>query len=138
MQNQLDIVTKWCHDNGLIINATKTKIMHIKPPHFNYTPIKIKFHNIDCLHNQNNISDTCTSYIEAVSSYKYLGVFVDSHFKWNTHVENLQKKLRKSAYSLFHLSNCATYNVLRQAYFSLSESYIRHGITAWGKKKKKN
>ena len=41
MQNQLDIATKWCHDNGLIINATKTKIMHIKPPHFNYTPIKL-------------------------------------------------------------------------------------------------
>ncbi|KAI8123357.1 hypothetical protein CVS40_5894 [Lucilia cuprina] len=33
---------------------------------------------------------------------------------------------------LYHLSNCATYDVLRQAYFSSAESYIRHRITAWG------
>ena len=53
-------------------------------------------------------------------------------FKWKYHIENLQKKLRKSIFVLYHLGNCATYDVLRQAYFSLAESYIRHGITAWG------
>lgn len=132
LQNQFDIATKWCHDNGLLINATKTKVMHIKPPHLNNTSIQIKFHDRECLHNKNSTNDTCNTYIEVVNSYKYLGVYIDSSFKWNLHVENIQKKLRKSAYALYHLSNCATYNVLRQAYFSLSESYIRHGITAWG------
>ena len=39
---------------------------------------------------------------------------------------------------LYHLSNCASYNVLRQAYFSLAESYIRHVITAWGNVKYKS
>ena len=33
MQNQFDTATKWCHDNGLIINASKTKLMHIKQTH---------------------------------------------------------------------------------------------------------
>ncbi|XP_046812429.1 putative uncharacterized protein DDB_G0282133 [Lucilia cuprina] len=132
MQSQLNIATRWCHDNGLIINAQKTKIMHIKPRHFIDTDIKIKFHDMNCLHNINNINDTCTTYIELVTTYKYLGVYVDNNFKWNTHVDYLQKKLRKSAFMLYHLSNCATYNVLRQAYFAVVESYLRHGIAAWG------
>lgn len=132
MQNQFDTATKWCHDNGLIINASKTKIMHIKPPHFNDNNIAITFHDTQCLHNPNKSTDACTTIIEQVTVYKYLGVLVDSNFKWNMHVDELQKKLRKTAYALFHLGTCATYTVLRQAYFSLSESYIRHGIAAWG------
>lgn len=40
--------------------------------------------------------------------------------------------MRKSSYILYHLSNCAPCRVLLQAYYSLAESYIRHGITARG------
>lgn len=137
MQTELDIATKWCHDNGLIINASKTKIMHIRPPHFPITEISLKFHDTDCLHNavnnvNNNNNDNCSTHIEIVNNYKYLGIYVDEHFKWKTHITNLHKKLRKSSYMLYHLSNCATFSVLKQAYFSLAESYLRHGITAWG------
>lgn len=42
------------------------------------------------------------------------------------------KKLRQSTFALYHLSKCSPYKVLKQAYFSLAESYLRHGITAWG------
>lgn len=136
MQHQLNNATKWCHDNGLIINATKTKLMHIKARHLLDSPIKLIFHNTECLHQQtlntNASNETCNTVIELVQSYKYLGVYVDSNFKWKTHIENVRTKLRKSSYMLYHLSNCAPYSVLRQAYFSLAESYLRHGITAWG------
>lgn len=134
MQHELNTVTKWSHDNGLVINASKTKLMHIKPPHLATYNINLKFHDYQCLHNSNILSntDTCSSIIEIVKTYKYLGVYVDENFKWLTQIQELRKKLRKSAYSLFHLSNCANFNVLKQAYFALSESYIRHGITAWG------
>lgn len=142
LQEQLDLANKWCHDNGLIINANKTKIMHIKPPHLTSYNIELKYHNYDCLHkntfNTLNVNDTCSTIIEKVDSYKYLGVHIDSSFKWKNHIENIQKKLRKSSYVLSHLSNCATYDVLRQAYYSLAESYLRHGITAWGNKKYKS
>lgn len=107
--------------------------MHVRPPHLIQKNIKLTFHDSNCLHDVNNLNnDTCTTYIEMVTSYKYLGVYVDNHFKWNVHVEKLQKKLQKCAFMIYHLGNCATYNVLRQAYFSMVESYIRHGIAAWG------
>lgn len=133
MQNELNIITKWSHDNGLVINAAKTKLMHIKPRHLLNHKFNLVFHNNQCIHKTNlsNI-DTCNTTIENVKTYKYLGVYVDENFKWLTHVQNLRKKLKKSAYSLFHLSNCTPFTVLKQAYFSLAESYLRHGITAWG------
>ena len=49
MQDQLKTAAKWCHDNGLVINATKTKIMNIKSPHFSNCNILVKFHNNECL-----------------------------------------------------------------------------------------
>lgn len=133
MQNELNIVTRWCHDNGLIINATKTKLMHIKAPHLVNHEINLIFHNNQCLHNSKpHTVNMCNVLIEKVKTFKYLGVYVDDNFKWLSHIQNLRKKLRKTAYSLFHLSNCSPFDVLKQAYFSLTESYMRHGITAWG------
>lgn len=135
MQKELNNITRWCHDSGLIINAGKTKIMHIRPRHIPHTEVKITFHNTECLHrtqNRSQTDDTCSTYLEIVNTYKYLGVHLDNHFKWNLHIDSLQTKLRQSSYALYHLSNCAPDNVLRQAYFSLAESYLRHGITAWG------
>lgn len=137
MQHQLDTAVRWCHDHGLIINASKTKLMHIKPPHFRYVNIKLIFHSTECLH-KNKLSafnyniDQCSTTIEIVNTFKYLGVHVDQNFKWKTHIEEVRKKLRKAAYMLHHLSYCSNNMVMRQAYFSLAESHIRHGITAWG------
>lgn len=136
MQQELNVITKWCHDNCLVINATKTKIIHFKPPHFKHNDIKIKFHDYECIHNarthneMNN--DSCSTFIELVNTYKYLGVNLDHNFKWKIHIQDLHKKLRKTAFALYHLGNCSTFEVLKQAYLSLAESYLRHGITAWG------
>ena len=51
MQKQLNIASKWCHNNGLIINAQNTKLMHIKSQFFTGSNIVIKFHDMNCLHN---------------------------------------------------------------------------------------
>lgn len=88
MQNELNTMTKWCHDNGLIINATKTKIIHFRPRHIPRTHITPIFHNTQCLHRiSNNTIDSCTTKIELVESYKYLGVYLDEFFKWKTHTD---------------------------------------------------
>lgn len=136
MQKELNAINRWCHDSGLIINANKTKIMHFRARHMPQSDISITYHETDCIHktNINNtpINDACKTNIEIVNTYKYLGLHLDIHFKWKTHIEALQNKLRSTAYALYHLSNCSPTNILRQVYFSLGESYLRHGITAWG------
>lgn len=137
MQEEFNAVTAWCHDQGLVINAKKTKIMHIRPPHIQKAVLKIKMHDTNCLHNAGNhmqlkSDDSCEIFIENVSTYKYLGIIVDYNFKWSYHIRALETKLRQSTYALFHLSNVCTAEVLRQCYFGLVESHLRHGILAWG------
>lgn len=137
MQHQLDTALKWCHDHGLVINSSKTKLMHIKTPHLPHADIQLKFHSTECIHNNklmgfNYANDNCQTLIELVNTYKYLGIYVDQNFKWHVHVEEVRKKLRKASYILYHLSFCSNKMVMRQVYYSLAESHIRHGITAWG------
>lgn len=108
MQIELNKITKWCHDRGLIINASKTKLMHFRPRHLPETRRELIFQSNDCLHKTyynnklNRIpTETCTTRIEQVKTYKYLGVHLDVFFKWKTHVEHLQKKLKRQLMHYF-------------------------------------
>lgn len=137
MQTEFDEVVRWCHDNGLIINCKKTKLMHIRPPHILRTQIKIRFHNFECLHKNKsqqclNLLDDCRDIIDTVNVYRYLGVEVDCNFKWHSHIKYVCKRLRQSTYALYHLSNYTSFSVLKQVYFSLVESVLQYGIVAWG------
>lgn len=136
-QSEFDEISRWCHDNRLVINSKKTKFMHIRPPHIPRTEIKLKIHNTDCLHENYDKraidpNDLCNDLIENVSSYRYLGVEVDYNFKWDSHIERTCKRLRQSLFAILHLSNYTSFSVLKQAYFSLVESVIQYGIVAWG------
>ena len=55
-------------------------------------PIKCKEMFINFLHNSNFLLKPIIigdNVIECVTSYKILGVFMDSDLKWNNHVENI-------------------------------------------------
>ncbi|XP_075150930.1 uncharacterized protein LOC142225039 [Haematobia irritans] len=134
MQTELNNIARWCHDNGLIINADKTKLLHIRLPSLSNTSIKLKFHSTQCLHSYRNSADndSCETFIEVVDEIKYLGVVVDKYFNWKSHIQELNKKLRKALYILYHLNNSAPLAVTKQAYFALVESQLRHGITSFG------
>ena len=125
LQNELDNISKWAHDNGLIINVQKTKIMHIMPHMQKSQKIRIFCRDIAC--EQSKIHE-----LEVVQSIKYLGVIVDNDLRWKTQIENVRKKLRKTAYALYHLKLNSSGSVVKQACHALAESYLRYGITAWG------
>ena len=121
-------ISKWAHDNKIIINVAKTKLMHINPTSRTnlYAPI---YYNDMC--KNNNISAE-KIVIERVSSFKYLGVLVDDKLKWTEHIENVRKKLRQASFALYHLRNVSTQEITKQVYHAIAEQHIRYGITAWG------
>ena len=128
MQQQLDIVSMWCHDNGLVINANKTKLMHIRPIHLGTSDnLKIICRNF-CAH----VPSVSNSEIEKVQTYKYLGIIVDEHLKWHKHIDHVQSEIRRASYALRNLRYCSTDVVMKVVYHSLVESHLRFGITAWG------
>ena len=128
MQKELNLLSEWSHDSGLVINVDKTKIMHVMPHKAQRHEINLNFIKRQCIQPTN---DNITK-IKNVTEIKYLGVIVDDKLLWTAHIDNLRKKLRKASYALFHLRNCSNMNILKMVYHSLAESHLRYGITAWG------
>ena len=67
-----------------------------------------------------------------VTQFKFLGVTVDSHFKFDLHINNLNSKLRTCSYMIFQLRNFLQPGPLRIVYCALVESLIRYGLQSWG------
>ena len=83
-------VNEWMHTNGLVLNASKTKLISFNkrspaPEVFVHVP--------DCTHKP---SCTCPQ-IEVVPYHKFLGLYVDSDLKYKHHVDQVCRKMRAGA-----------------------------------------
>jgi len=77
LQQMLDVVTSWCSEWKLHINASKTQIVHFRNPSVQ----------------RSNFIFTCSnSNIEYVESYKYLGLWFDEHMNMNKAVRELKNQ----------------------------------------------
>lgn len=99
--------SKWFTNNGLCMNRGKTQNM------------------IFSLKQDSNYNNP--------SNVKFLGLYLDDKLSWHNHCYELGKKISKNIFVLRHLSNSVSSDVLLTAYFSLCQSHISYGITAWGK-----
>lgn len=116
INNTLSKIIKWLIDNNLVINLNKTKIMHFHQRLVN-TPVDVTYNNIK---------------IEEVSNTKFLGVTIDDKLTWKPHLEEICKRLSKSAYLLFQLSKKVNTETLLMAYHGLVSSVLRYGVIFWG------
>ena len=112
-------VSEWSHDKGLVLNAEKSKIMHVRPRNAANMEMNIVYKN-PCQF----VEESADVNIERVSEYKYLGILVDEKLKWMPHIENLQRKLRKTAFILNHLRFCTNKDTLLKVYYALGASEI--------------
>ncbi len=70
--------------------------------------------------------------IEQVTSYRYLGFYMDSVFCWKTHIDSLCTRLQQGLYFLRRLRLYGVgSNILLAFYRAMLESLIRYGITVW-------
>lgn len=113
----LAAVVKWLDDNNLKINLNKTNIIYFNQRN----PLKKQFN----IHYDNNI-------IQEVENTKFLGLQIDKKLNWKTHLDNLNKKICKSAYALTALSPIISTDALLTAYYGIAESHLRYGLIFWG------
>ena len=132
MQQVYDKMTKYSHDKKLTINYKKTKIIHIKSPHYMTRQIIIKSHETDCIHQLIPENCKCSQKIENVEQYRYLGLTIDTKFKFDIHIDNVCKRLRTCSYTLYYLGNYVDFKTKKTIYQALVESIIRYGIESWG------
>lgn len=135
LQEDFNMICKWCHDNDLTINEKKTKVMHITDRSRDRKDVVIKTHNHDCLHRLNalQMNNYCDCILlEQVYEHNYLGIIIDANFRFGLHTNYLYKKLKKISYMMFHIKDMIPVKTKTVLYSSLVESILRYGILVWG------
>lgn len=140
IQEDFTNIVKWAHDNGIIINISKTKCMIIRSPYLKSVPRAphITGHSYECLHRAAEAPplsrrEPCAcAAIEVVSQYKYLGLTVDSKFSWSIHISNLCDKLRAVLVKFHQLSFALDRSTMYTVYYALVDSLLSYGLACYG------
>jgi hypothetical protein len=111
-------IQQWLDCNSLTCNYAKTNYMLFKvvnKPDFDMNVL---------------MSD---DFIDRVSEVKFLGVTIDEHLTWGSHVDTCCKRLSTALFALRTLSKeCRNREALLIVYNGLFMSHARYGILAWG------
>ena len=112
----------WLITNKLTLNSRKTKYTIFQNKKAFKTKKGIKKIKL-------NINKSC---IKQVTEFKYLGIIFDNKLNWQNHIESLCVKLSKAAGVIYKLKRVAPKGVLKMVYYSIVDTHLRYGITAWG------
>ncbi|KAL1446508.1 hypothetical protein WDU94_003566 [Cyamophila willieti] len=125
----MQVITHWLEEHNLSLNTQKTKILPFSInkktlPENRYLKIK------ECEECQ---TDCNCHIIETTKSIRYLGVQLDCHLRWEEHINNLRKRLRRYIYTFLTLRKFMPLPLLKEIYYSLIQSAIEYGICAYGR-----
>lgn len=132
VQQDVDAVVRWSHDNGILLNTDKTKLLVIHSPYLcpPDTPHSIVSHSYDCHHNSFN-NCACIP-VERVNNVTYLGMKIDKSFSWSDHIDYICTKLRVLLSKFYHLSHRIPLNTLKCLYMALVDSILSYALDSYG------
>ncbi len=112
----VDRFVHWCEDHKLHINTCKTVEMLFDPKSTgDRSPVTIHGNNI-----------------KQVTSYKYLGIHIDSDLSWQTQVVTVCARIHQRLHFLRRLRLFGVCkNIMLIFYRATIESILRYGITSW-------
>ena len=115
----------WFCSNRLSLNPVKTKYIVLRPRHMkhNLSEYSIQIGNTVL----SRIGNDCTE-----KSTKFLGMHLDENLTWKLHINETNKKVSKTLFSIKQLKNTLPVESLRTLYFALVHSHLTYGILAWG------
>ena len=117
VNDELKKLCLWLNINRLALNVSKTNFVIFRANR----PV---YHNVTLIMNRKAIEQT--------THVKYLGVFVDEHLNWNTHITNVAKKIARGIGILVKLRPYLTPQMLKNIYYCLVYSHLSYGINVWG------
>lgn len=123
------LIKEWFDWKLLTVNYKKTKFISFTCHNYN----RPSFKNLSIANDQGH-----TIIIEHVDHIKYLGVYIDQHLRWETHVLKLSKKLRCLLFKFKILKQVLELKTLKTVYYALVDSLLQYGIAAWGTTSKNN
>lgn len=70
--------------------------------------------------------------IEEVNTFSLLGINIDTHINWKSHIEHIKTKLSKFTYALFQIKQSTDTHTAMAAYYAYAYSWLRYGAMLWG------
>lgn len=115
-------MVKFCSNNGLTLNNTKTESLSFSTKEINQS----------VLVNINNKS------IPQNHSIKFLGLYLDARLTWDNQIDYLSKKLATQCFVIWQLRNKVGLDILKSYYYAYVHSSINYGIMCWGNSARSN
>ena len=119
LNNLYHLASAWFSANGLILNDSKTQAL-LYTPASSCVPLANSFLLGDSV--EVNLSDPV----------KCLGITLDNHLNWKTHVTTVIAKLHSQTWVLRNLARIATRSCCLAFYHANIVSHLRYGVALWG------
>lgn len=116
MQQDITKLFEWFTNNSLQMNLTKTHYMIISRRPAQVNNIKILINN---------------SQLQSVSEMKYLGLYINNTFTWNTHIINVKNKLAPFVNIIRRLNKFLPEKILTNIYFAHCFSKLIYLNSIW-------
>lgn len=114
----LENISKWFKVNKLTVNPSKSAALIIPPKLNKFVP---------------NINITLdNSPIPQSHRVKYLGTTIDSKLKFDSHIEDVERKISKAVGIITKLTLFMPKNVLLKIYYSSIHPHLLYGVLIWG------
>ena len=114
MNKELSNIHTWLCANKLSINIEKSNFILFRPVQKNIIhDIKLQIGGIK---------------FKRVYSVRYLGVYIDSHLNWKSHIDYIGKKIKRSIGILSKIRYFTDINTLIKLYYALIYPFITYSI----------
>ena len=119
LQASISQLMHWFKINKLSINSDKTNTMLLSSMKHKFRATKLDM----------KVDDTV---LEQVEEIKYLGLVIDSHLTWKSHIYSLCKKISPKLVALARLSHILNKDTLLKIYNGTIQPILDYCCTVWG------
>jgi len=76
--------------------------------------------------------------LKCIDEAKYLGIVIDSKLVWNSHINNICKKISQINCIFYRIRDVLSLKILRNLYYAFIYPYLTYGIEIWSSTSAKN
>ena len=117
INSEIRNITAWLKVNKLSLNVIKSQFMVFQKTTRNLNSLLLSIDNIPP---------------KETDSFTFLGISVQNHLQWNTHINNIACKISKTLGIMNRLKLYVPPYTLRTIHYSLILPHVTYGILLWG------
>jgi hypothetical protein len=133
-ESGLRMAQSWMIYNTLTVNHNKTKYITFSPTARDQPPgvFNLLMHSPNCNELCSRRVNCNCPVIDSVKCMKYLGVIIDSHMRWDSHLNYTCSRLKYLILCFYKINQLKDINIIKKIYFAYAQSILQYNILAWG------